>query len=133
MRNMNSEKSNTPELIRPHSLAAIAKALRSGDMDLIGYVEEMCRRVTEIDSRMEALLPESERLERLSAEAGELQARFPNPEERPPLYGVLIGVKDIFHVSGFVTRAGTEVPPHLFAGSEGNVWIFFGNHLGNSG
>jgi Asp-tRNA(Asn)/Glu-tRNA(Gln) amidotransferase A subunit family amidase len=118
---MYDEKSDALELIRPHSLAAIAKALRSGHMDLIGYVEEMCARVAQIDPRVEALLPESERLERLSAEAGELQARFPNPEERPPLYGVLIGVKDIFHVSGFVTRAGTEVPPHLFAGSEAAV------------
>jgi len=118
---MNSDKSNTSELIKPHSLAAIAKALRSGHMDLIGYVEEMCARVTEIDPRVEALLPEPERLERLRAEVGELQARFPNPEERPPLYGVLIAVKDIFHVSGFVTRAGAEVPPHLFAGSEAAV------------
>jgi len=114
---MNSDKSNTSELIRPHALAVIAKVLRSGHMDLIGYVEERCRRVTQTDPRVEALLPEPERLERLSAEAGELQARFPNPEERPPLYGVLVAVKDIFHVSGFVTRAGTEVPPHLFAGS----------------
>ena len=118
---MNSDKSNTSELIKPHSLAAIAKALRSGHMDLIGYVEEMCARVTEIDPLVEALLPEPERLERLRAEVGELQARFPNPEERPPLYGVLIAVKDIFHVSGFVTRAGAEVPPHLFAGSEAAV------------
>jgi Asp-tRNA(Asn)/Glu-tRNA(Gln) amidotransferase A subunit family amidase len=118
---MHDEKSDGLELIRSHSLAAIAKALRSGHMDLIGYVEEMCRRGAQIGPRVEALLPEPERLERLSAEAGELQARFPNPEERPPLYGVLVAVKDIFHVSGFVTRAGTEVPPHLFAGSEAAI------------
>ena len=118
---MNSDKSNTSELIRSHSLAAVAKVLHSGHLDLIGYVEEMGSRVAEIDPRVESLLPEPDRLERLRAEAGELQARFPNPEERPPLYGVLVAVKDIFHVSGFVTRAGTGVPPHLFAGSEAAI------------
>jgi len=118
---MNSDKSNTSELIRPHSLAAIAKALRSGHRDLIGYVEEMCARVAQIDPRVEALLPEPERLERLRKEAAGLQEKFSDPADRPPLYGVLIAVKDIFHVSGFVTRAGTEVPPHLFAGSEAAV------------
>ena len=118
---MYDEKSDTPEFIRPHSLAAVAKVLHSGHLDLIGYVEEMGSRVAEIDPRVESMLPEPERLERLRAEAGELQARFPNPEERPPLYGVLVAVKDIFHVSGFVTRAGTGVPPHLFAGSEAAI------------
>jgi len=29
-----------------------------------------------------------------------------------------VGIKDIFHVDGFVTRAGTRVPPERFAGPE---------------
>jgi len=115
------KKSRAFSLIGPHHLTSTAKALRGGHRNLIEYVEETCARVAQINPRVEALLPEPERLERLRVEAGELQVRFPNPEERPPLYGVLVAVKDIFHVSGFVTRAGTEVPPHLFAGSEAAV------------
>ena len=47
-----------------------------------------------------------------------LQGRFPDPGRRPSLYGALVAVKDILHVDGFVTRAGTQVPPELFAGPE---------------
>jgi Asp-tRNA(Asn)/Glu-tRNA(Gln) amidotransferase A subunit family amidase len=118
---MNSEKSNTAAFIKPHSLAVTAEALRSGHIDLRGYVDVMCARMAEIDPRVEAMLPEADRLDRLRTEAAALEARFPEPEKRPPLYGLLVAVKDIFHVAGFVTRAGTEVPPDLFAGSEAEI------------
>src|SRR5262249_2824459 len=36
----------------------------------------------------------------------------------PSLYGVLIGVKDIFRATGFPTRAGSRLPPELLAGDE---------------
>jgi Asp-tRNA(Asn)/Glu-tRNA(Gln) amidotransferase A subunit family amidase len=52
------------------------------------------------------------------AEADALETRFPDPGSRPPLYGVLVGVKDIFHVDGFLTRAGSLLPPTVLTGSE---------------
>lgn len=118
---MNRDKSNPSGFISPHSLAATAEALRGSQIDIIEYVEDMCAHVAEIDPLVEAMLPEPGRLGRLRTEAGALQARFPDPADRPPLYGVLVAVKDIFHVSGFVTRAGAEVPPDLFAGTEAAV------------
>ena len=51
----------------------------------------------------------------------QLQAQYPDPAARPALFGALLGVKDIFHVDGFVTRAGASVPPELFAGEEAEV------------
>lgn len=118
---MNSEKSNPSGFISPHSLATTVEALRGGQIDIFEYVEDMCARVAQIDPLVEAMLPEPGRLGRLRTEAGALQARFPDPADRPPLYGVLVAVKDIFHVSGFVTRAGAAVPPDLFAGTEAAV------------
>jgi Asp-tRNA(Asn)/Glu-tRNA(Gln) amidotransferase A subunit family amidase len=112
------KKSEAPSLIGSHHLAATAEALRSGGMDLIDYVEGLCDRVANIDPALEAMLPEPDRLGRLRTEAAELCKKYPDPAKRPPLYGLLVAVKDIFHVSGFVTRAGTKVPPDLFAGSE---------------
>jgi Asp-tRNA(Asn)/Glu-tRNA(Gln) amidotransferase A subunit family amidase len=47
-----------------------------------------------------------------------LQARYPDSDSRPPLYGVLLGIKDLFCVDGFPTRAGSQLPAELFAGSE---------------
>ena len=118
---MNRDKNNPSGFISPHSLAATAEALRGSQIDIIEYVEDMCAHVAEIDPLVEAMLPEPGRLGRLRIEAGALEARFPDPADRPPLYGVLVAVKDIFHVSGFVTRAGAAVPPDLFAGSEAAV------------
>jgi len=105
-------------LIHSASLTQTLERLRTGQTDLISYVDEMCDRVERIDAQVEALIPEPGRRPRLHTEAHELQARFANPVDRPPLYGALVAVKDIFHVSGFVTRAGSAVPPERFAGPE---------------
>jgi Asp-tRNA(Asn)/Glu-tRNA(Gln) amidotransferase A subunit family amidase len=104
--------------IQPALLLDIAAALRAGRLDLPGYVEETCARVNLLDPHLETLLPEPERLARLRREAAALQARFPEPALRPPLYGVLVGVKDVFRVDGFPTRAGSRVPPDRLAGAE---------------
>jgi Asp-tRNA(Asn)/Glu-tRNA(Gln) amidotransferase A subunit family amidase len=119
--NMSVKENEMPGLIRPHSLASTAEALRIGRMDLMEYVDLMCTRVEAADSRLEAMLVEPERRDRLCSEAAALLKKYPDPDTRPPLYGLLVGIKDIFHVSGFVTRAGTKVPPDLFAGSEAQI------------
>lgn len=99
-------------------LALTVEKLRGGQIDLLAYVDEMCDRLEKVDPHIEAMLPEPDRRKRLRAEAKALQARYPNPAKRPPLYGALVAVKDIFHVSGFVTKAGSVIPPELFAGPE---------------
>ncbi len=87
-----------------------------------GLVEESIRRacasIDAQDGRIQALLPEPRRLERLLDDARALVAAFPEPDARPPLFGVLVGVKDMFRAEGFETRAGTRLPPALFAGPE---------------
>jgi len=105
-------------LINSAPLALTVGKLRAGQMDLIAYVDEMCDRLAKLDSRIEAMLPEPDRRNRLRSEAKAIQAHYPDPKNRPPLYGALVAVKDIFHVSGFVTAAGSAVPPELFAGPE---------------
>ena len=85
------------------------------DGTLGDHIRAICGRIGEREPALIALLPEEDREGRLLREAAELESRFPVIAGRPPLYGVLVGVKDIFHVHGFVTRAGTGLPPELFA------------------
>ncbi|HAE22518.1 MAG TPA: amidase [Spirochaetaceae bacterium] len=108
-------------MVAPQPLAPLAKALRRGDLDLGDYIEATLDRVDELESSIRALLPEAGRRERLRAEAAALAARYPIAEERPPLFGVLLGVKDIYAADGFDTRAGSSLPPELFAMPEGPV------------
>ncbi len=103
------------------SLTEIAAQLRSGALDLHDYIDEACDRIDAVDPYIEALVAEEgNRRSRLHAEAKELLEDFPDPADRPPLFGVLIGVKDIFHAAGFVTQAGSRVPPWVFGGDQGD-------------
>ncbi|MFQ5594672.1 MAG: amidase, partial [Anaerolineae bacterium] len=105
-------------LIHPAPLAETAAALRSGELELTTHIDEICDRIDAVDPQVQALLPEPDRRTRLRSEAAALQARFPDPASRPPLFGVLVGVKDIFRVEGFPTRAGSQFPPEALAGPE---------------
>lgn len=105
-------------LTQPASLAELADRLRRGDLDLHTYIDTLCDRIEQVDPQVQAFLPEPARRARLHAAADELLATFPDPDDRPFLFGVPAGVKDIFHVKEFVTYAGTAVPPEEFAGEE---------------
>ena len=108
-------------ILHPAPLAAALDALQVGQHSLSIYLEQMTGRIDEIDPKVHAFLAEPGRLARLRAEAGVLRERFPARADYPRLFGALVGVKDIFHVDGFVTHAGSELPPELFAGPEAAV------------
>ena len=99
-------------------LAATAAALRNDQLDTHAYIDELCNRIDAVEPDIQALIPESGRRERLHIEAEIVRKRFPREENRPPLYGIPVGVKDIFRVDGFPTRAGSELPVEEFAGPE---------------
>jgi len=70
------------------------------------------------EPEIQAFLPEADRFGRLRREAGALAERYPDPGRRPSLFGVLVGVKDIFQAAGFATRAGSRLPPEALGGPE---------------
>ena len=107
--------------IRDISLVADVGAIRRGELPLTELIDRLQDRFEAIEPAIEAYLPEANRFDRLSRDAESLEARYPDPVLRPPLFGALLGVKDIFHVDGFVTRAGTQVPAELFADEEADV------------
>jgi Asp-tRNA(Asn)/Glu-tRNA(Gln) amidotransferase A subunit family amidase len=99
-------------------LPVLAEKLRSGERPLLDYLDELEAHFKEREPEVLAFVAEDGRFARLRREAQELLEKYPNPEARPPLFGVPIGVKDIFHADGFVTRAGSKVPPEVIQGHE---------------
>jgi Asp-tRNA(Asn)/Glu-tRNA(Gln) amidotransferase A subunit family amidase len=99
-------------------LAATARALRSGELALGRYYDGLEARCAEREPLVRSLVAEPGRFARLRRESAELERRFPAPPARPPLYGVALGVKDVFHAAGHPTRAGSRLPAALFAGAE---------------
>lgn len=100
------------------SLPALADALRTGELDLLDYLGELEAHVAAREPGVLALVPEEGRFDRLRRDAGALLDAYPEPESRPPLFGVPVGVKDIFHVDGFPTHAGSKLPPERLKGSQ---------------
>ena len=100
-------------------IRALAEALRSGELPHADYRKQLRDNFEIQNPSVIAFLEDSSgRFERLAGEARELEARFPDRASRPALYGVAVGVKDIFSVAGMPTRAGSRLPEELFAGPE---------------
>jgi Asp-tRNA(Asn)/Glu-tRNA(Gln) amidotransferase A subunit family amidase len=100
-------------------LADAVESLRSGATDPGSYLDRCRDRLDRLDGDIAAFLPEPGRWERIDARLEELGDDAGN---RPPLYGVPVGVKDIFHVDGVPTRAGSDVPAEALDGPESTTW-----------
>jgi Asp-tRNA(Asn)/Glu-tRNA(Gln) amidotransferase A subunit family amidase len=107
--------------LRSAPLAGTAGALRGGDRAATEHAEATLSRVDAVDPELRAFLDEPRREDRVGAAAAGLEARHPDPGARPPLYGVPVGVKDVFHVSELPTRAGSSLPPGELAGPQADV------------
>ncbi len=98
-------------------LPTLAAELRQDDA-LFSYLDLLEARFRNREREVLAFVPEAGRFDRLRREARELVGRHPDPADRPPLFGVPIGIKDVFHVHGFLTRAGSRLPPEELHGLE---------------
>ena len=71
-------------------------------------IQARLARINKREAQLRALVDEPDRRARLHREAAAVQ-------DDAPLRGWFLGVKDILHADGLVTRAGTSLPPDLFA------------------
>ncbi len=100
------------------SLPALTAVLRANNTALFTYLDQLETRFEQLEPTVLAFVPENGRFPRLRQQAQQLIAQYPSPDSRPPLFGVPIAVKDIFHVEGFTTRAGSQLPPDALQGDE---------------
>ena len=82
------------------------------------YFEQLEANFEAREAEIQAFLPEEHRFSRLREEYEALETRYPDPEARPPLFGLPVGVKDIFHADGFETHAGSKLPPDRLTGQQ---------------
>ena len=106
-----------PVLTRPLPLAQTVADLRAGRVDVAEHVTATLARLQEVEPLLRAFVPEPGRVDRVGAAA----AAATGAADRPPLAGALLGVKDIIAVDGLPTRAGSALPPELFAMPEATV------------
>ena len=110
-----------PVNVDPDPLAEAAAALNGGEREPSEYVERCLDRIEDVDPEVHAFVDEPDRRGRLQGEVADLDASVQAGADRPALYGVPVGVKDIFHVDGLPTRANTEFSPDELAGPQAGV------------
>jgi len=108
-------------VLHTEPLADTADKLRSNDVDLGSYFEELKGRMEDVEPEIESFVSEKDRWSRIDQRVNLIQEQYPKVENRPPLYGVPIGVKDIFHVSGMATKAGSKLPADLLTEAEASA------------
>lgn len=113
-------RSVTAGMINNAPLAPTVNALRRGGRDPHGYLDELEARVEAIEPDVHALAT-NPAWDQLHRSVTDLQERMPDSAQRPPLFGIPVGVKDIFHVDGLPTQAGTTLPANAFSGPEAAV------------
>ncbi|OZJ03848.1 hypothetical protein BZG36_04315 [Bifiguratus adelaidae] len=100
------------------ALRSLTNRLASLDLSgYLSYLDSVLTRIKDYDeTTLFAFVPEASRRDRLEAQAKLLFERYPEPSTRPPLFGVLVGVKDIYSCSEsrLPTTGGSKLPSHLF-------------------
>ena len=99
-------------------LISLVSILSSDDTIIMKYLDDLELQFKIKEPKILSFIPEKERFKRLREEAKALLERYPIPKKRPPLFGIPIGVKDIFHVNGFDTKAGSQLPIEELSGTE---------------
>jgi len=96
----------------------LTRAFREGKLAVDDYISQIESFFQQHESSIQAFISEENRFERLRKNVESIVARFPDPSKRPSLFGMTVGVKDIFHADGFVTQAGSRLPAGELQGVE---------------
>ena len=81
----------------------------------------MLERVATEDTNIHSFLAEADRRKRVLGEAQHLLKLYPDPQVRPPLFGIPVGVKDLFSVDGLPTQAGSKLPFQAFTAPQAHL------------
>ena len=87
-------------------------------MRTIESINRCCENIEQGESEVHAFVEGTLDIDRIIDEAADLLRDFPDAAARPPLFGILVGVKDIVHVDGYPTACGSRLPVEELAGPE---------------
>ncbi|MBI1735545.1 MAG: amidase [Candidatus Rokubacteria bacterium] len=102
--------SDDPTELPALGAATAAARIREGRLSPVTLLDALLTRIRALEPRLEAWVHVDEAGARAAAAALEAEAR--GGTIRGPLHGVPVGVKDIFHVAGMPTRAGSRPFAH---------------------
>ena len=103
------------------TIPEIAENLNKENWEIEDVIKNSLTVIEERENLIAALLSENNRQKRMEQSIEEQKANYSSDTAKPNLYGVPVAVKDIFHLNGFKTRAGSQLNPDLLTESEGYI------------
>ncbi len=93
-------------------------ALQTGELVLGSYLDGICDRIDEEERTIHAFVAGKCDRVKIRSRGESLLKKYPEADKRPSLFGLPIGIKDIYRVDGYETRCGSRLPPLLFEGQQ---------------
>ena len=100
------------------SIAQELNALRSNELVLKSYLDAICDRIDEEEGAIHAFVAGKCDRARIRSFGDRLLNEYPETDRRPSLFGLPVGIKDIYRIDGYETRCGSRLPPLLFEGPQ---------------
>lgn len=88
---------------QPMPLAPVVQKLQEGSLTSVDAVQQCLNRIDQVDDQVQAWTSVDAPAALAAAQAADKRA----PEDRPPLHGVPVGIKDIIDVKGMPTTCGS--------------------------
>ena len=90
------------------------------DFTLDQQLADHFTRYSQVEPHIQAFIDEENHTVRMKREAAHLKQTY-RGKTKPPLYGIPVAIKDLIHVDGWLTRAGSALPPKELTGEEGTL------------
>lgn len=104
-----------------HSFPTV-DAFRSADPGKLRVLYDgLFARIHEKERSLRVFASVQPRISRILEDLDACIRRFPDAQAKPPLFGVPVGVKALFRMTGYPTRCGSLLPSDLFEGPESAI------------